>query len=467
MTASCVIFWFRRDLRLADNPGLFHAAQKGRVVPIYILDRKNGNNELLGAASRVWLHYALSALNHSLEGALRIFEGDPEEILCALIKQCAAYAVYWNRCYEPWQIERDKKIKQRLRREQVVSESFNGSLLWEPWEVLKADRTPYKVFTPYYKQGCLNGPAPRKPFEVPPSLKAMHLSIKSADLALLPTIHWEKKLITHWEISEKGGASQLAAFLRDKLSCYKKGRDFPAEEAVSRLSPYLHFGHLSPHQVWFAVQQKACDVNTEHFLSELGWREFSYYLLYHFPKLSESNFQPKFDRFPWLWQSRLIQCWQRGQTGYPLVDAGMRQLIEEGYIHNRVRMVVASFLVKNLLVHWRVGAAWFWDHLVDADLASNSASWQWVAGSGADAAPYFRIFNPTTQGQKFDPEGAYTRRFVPELRAVPNRYLFTPWEVPREELAKNGVILGKTYPLPIVDLSASRAQALEAFEKLG
>jgi deoxyribodipyrimidine photo-lyase len=357
-------------------------------------------------------------------------------------------------------------LKVKLLEKGIESKSHSGSLLWEPWGITNENGTPYKVFSPFFKKGCLNAPPPRRPLPRPenPSFAADPECMSIEDLGLLPSIPWDESMRPLWNVGEDGANQRLQEFLNEGLEDYKEGRNFPAEKKVSRLSPHLHFGELSPNQVWYAVQGQEGDA--EHFLSELGWREFSYHLLYHFPDLPTENLQEKFDNFPWENNPQFLKAWQQGKTGYPIVDAGMRELWETGYMNNRVRMIVASFLVKNLRVHWHHGAAWFWDCLLDADLANNSASWQWVAGCGADAAPYFRIFNPVTQGEKFDPEGDYIRRFLPEIARLPNKYLFNPSEAPPSVLSDAGVKLGSTYPRAIVDLKASRESALEAFATL-
>ncbi len=499
------IFWFRQDLRLADNPGLTRAARAGKVLAIYILEPTPFSSPepagtspcggtapdgaagglhhaalaptAMGAAARVWTHHSLAALNTALGGKLNVYKGEPAQIIGDLVRAHAVSSVFWSRCYEPWRIARDQTLKAGLKALGVPCESVNASLLWEPWEVLKSDRTPYKVFTPFYRKGCLHAAPPRPPLPVPENLALVKdpAALDLGALNLLPKTRWDNPLASHWEISEKGAQARLADFLESGLEGYKTGRDFPARNHASRLSPYLHSGEISPHQVWHAVHTcaqsaipaHAQSADSDHFCAELGWREFSYSLLYHFPALAHANWQPKFDAFPWRQDPAALQLWQQGQTGYPLVDAGMRELWQTGYMHNRIRMVVASFLVKNLLIDWRHGARWFWECLVDADLANNSASWQWVAGSGADAAPYFRVFNPVSQGQKFDETGAYTRRFVPELARVPDKYLFAPWQAPADILAKAGVVLGQTYPAPMVDAAYSRARALAAFATLG
>lgn len=467
------IFWFRQDLRLSDNPGFYEAAQRGKILPIYILDDEGAGEFKMGGASRWWLHHSLKKLNESLGGNLHLTKGNPSEILQNLCIQHNIKSVYWNRCYEPWRMHRDAKLKSQFRDQGIDCQSFNGSLLWEPWDVLKKDETPYKVFTPYYRKGCLAATAPRPPLPIPKTidLKIQEGGLTLSDLNLMPQIQWYDQMESCWDIGESAAQNRLNEFLEQELIGYKENRNYPNKKNVSRLSPHLHFGEISPHQVWYAAQRSALLERNEEdldcFLSELGWREFSYYLLYHFPELPRKNFQPKFDGFPWRSNTSFLKAWQSGQTGYPIIDAGMRELWQTGYMHNRVRMIVGSFLVKNLQLHWHHGENWFWDCLVDADLASNSASWQWIAGSGADAAPYFRIFNPILQGEKFDPEGHYTRRYVPELANLPTPYLFKPWEAPESVLSKAGVILGKDYPKPIIGLSESRNSALEAYRSMG
>ncbi len=463
-----VIHWFRQDLRLSDNPALVRAVARGKVLPIYILDDDSAGEHRMGGASRWWLHHSLAALNRSLNGHLNIYCGNAEIVLRDIIKRHQVKAVHWNRCYEPWRVQRDKHIKDTLRQDGVEVESSNGSLLWEPWEVCKGDGTPYRVFTPFYRNGCMNAPTPREPLAKPAQMALMRdaAAPELSALQLLPRIGWDKQMEPHWKMGESAAQDQLYRFLDEGIAQYKQGRNFPSKPYVSRLSPYLHFGEISPNQAWYAARARGDDENIGHFCSELGWREFAHHLLYQFPELPRKNLQAKFDAFPWRDDDAALKRWQRGMTGYPIVDAGMRELWQTGYMHNRVRMIVGSFLVKNLLLDWRHGERWFWDCLVDADLANNSASWQWIAGCGADAAPYFRVFNPIGQGQKFDADGAYTRRFVPELQHLPDKYLFCPWEAPEEVLAKAGVVLGKTYPAPMVDVARSRALALQAFATL-
>jgi len=463
--------WFRQDLRLADNPALVDACGRGEIIPIYILDDENADSWKIGGASRWWLHHALEDLNRSLNQGLQLYKGEASAILSVLAHQTGAEAIVWNRCYEPWRIVRDANIKSALKGQGLDVQSFNGSLLWEPWQVLKKDSTPYKVFTPYYRRGCLSAVAPRQPIPIPKSInisKTSNHSLRLEDLNLLPKINWDGEMNARWDISEAAAHTRLDEFVMDDLQDYREGRNFPNKPNVSRLSPYLHFGQISPNIAWHRASEAGAFVTNEKsldtFLSELGWREFSNYLLYHFPKLPTDNLQARFDLFPWAENTDAdLKAWQRGNTGYPLVDAGMRELYKTGYMHNRVRMVVGSFLVKNLLVHWHHGERWFWDCLVDADLASNSASWQWIAGCGADAAPFFRIFNPITQSEKFDKQGAYIRRYVPELANLPDKYIHAPWLAPSEILTAAGVVIGIDYPAPIIDIKESRERALAAF----
>lgn len=469
MSNRIVIHWFRQDLRLSDNPALFAAANDSSIFPIYILDDECAGKYRMGAASRFWLHHSLNALNQALGGNLSVYRGKAEIILMEIVKKYKVAAVHWNRCYEPWRIKRDVLIKKALIDNGVEVNSFNGSLLWEPWEIRKSDGLPYRVFTKFYRNGCLGANAPREPLPTPSFHSIIvdkEYSQTIASLELLPKIPWDQQLIPHWEIGEIGAQKRLEVFLSEGISTYKEGRNFPIRKSVSRLSPHLHFGELSPNQAWYAARLCEYDDNVDTFCSELGWREFSYSLLYYNPDLPEQNLQKKFDAFLWQDDDKALNLWRMGQTGIPIVDAGMRELWQTGYMHNRVRMIVGSFLVKNLLLNWRHGERWFWDCLVDADLASNSASWQWVAGTGADAAPYFRIFNPVTQGQKFDPDGHYTRYYVPELKNLPDKYLFNPWEAPDSVLASAEIELGKTYPRPIVDLKFSRERALNIFKSL-
>ena len=468
MDSPLSICWFRQDLRLADNPALVAAAARGQVLPVYILDDENAGADRMGAASRWWLHHALGALDQSLDGKLYTARGDAKDILPALAARVGAKAVFWNRAYEPWRIVRDTALKSSLEESGIEAVSSNGALLWEPWEVRKGDGTPYKVFTPFFRRGCLAAPPPRTPLPKPQLQLADPPPSHRDDLQLLSDEGWGDMLAPHWKIGEAGAMARLQDFIANGLAGYKDGRNLPAKPHVSRLSPHFHWGEISANQAWYAARDAghvpADDI--DNFCAELGWREFSNSLLYFNPELRRRNLQDKFDRFDWNSDEKLLKAWQRGMTGIPFVDAAMRELWQTGYMHNRMRMVTGSFLVKNLRLHWHHGEAWFWDCLVDADHASNSASWQWIAGCGADAAPYFRVFNPVTQGEKFDKDGSYTRRFVPELAGLPDKYLFAPWTAPQAILDAAGVRLGDSYPRPVVDLKQSREDALAAFARL-
>ena len=462
------IHWFRSDLRLTDNPAFSYACKNADIIPVYIFDETNQASFPLGEASLTWLWNSLILLNNSLSNKLLIFKGNPVEILLTLALENNVTGVFWNRCYTPWQVSRDTNIKHKIQSKKIECKTFNGSLLWEPWEVLKADGTPYKVFTPYYQRGCLRAKLPRTPLTTPKKISfAENIIVKQPQVPkTFSQLKWQTKILRHALIGETNAKKKLTAFLESSILSYKKGRDFPISGHVSKLAPNLHFGEISPNQIWSMVKSMPTNENTGIFMSELAWREFSYYLLYHFPKMTHQNLRSQFDRFPWVKNLKGLNDWKLGKTGIPMVDAGMRELWETGSMHNRLRMIVGSFLVKNLLIDWRLGARWFWECLFDADLASNTAGWQWIAGSGADAAPYYRIFNPVLQGKKFDPEGKYIKQYIPELRNLDLKYLFAPWEAPPSFLNKAGVIMGKNYPYPIVNLSTSRKNALEAFKAL-
>jgi deoxyribodipyrimidine photo-lyase len=471
---STSIVWFRQDLRINDNPALTLASEQGDVVPVYIFDTTVPERGEMGGASRWWLHHALLDLAESFEQKLIVKRGDPKEILAEIANEYGASNIFWNRMYEPWARQRDADIKSYFKGRDVVAKSLNGSLLWEPMQVLKKDETPYKVFTPYYRRGCLSQAEPRYPLDRPSFKIAPGLTDNAKEdisaLSLLPKIPWDKHMQKQWTITEKAAGSKLHWFIQNAISDYSDDRNLPAVRGTSQLSPYLHFGQISPNQAWYAIKD-AFHGNTsgkgvDTYLSELGWREFSYYLLYHFDDIQSKNFNTKFDKFPWRSSKDDLRAWQLGMTGIPIIDAGMRELWQTGYMHNRVRMVVGSFLVKNLLLDWREGERWFWDCLVDADSASNSAGWQWVAGTGADAAPYFRVFNPILQGEKFDKEGEYVKTYCPELKGLPKKYIHKPWEAPSQILREANIRLGEDYPQPIVDLKETRVRALDAFNQI-
>ncbi|MFP5505198.1 MAG: cryptochrome/photolyase family protein [Gammaproteobacteria bacterium] len=480
-----VILWFRRDLRLADNPALEHAVASGaRVLPLFIDEAGTGAADESGwppgAASRWWLHRSLEQLQRRLRergAGLVIRSGDPAQILAELGRRYAIVEVLWNRRYEPHCVARDARIKSTLIDAGIAARSFNAGLLLEPWQLLKHDGGPYRVFTPFWKA------LQRNLIESVPSGAPERIAGLDADAAdsvaldalrLLPDIPWDEGLARHWRPGEAGAHARLQAALDEALPDYPSARDLPERAGTSRLSPHLHFGELGPRQVWYAIRawtaahRGAGNVEAaEAFLRQLAWREFAMHLLYHFPHTTDQPLDARFEAFPWAAdRGAELRAWQRGRTGIPIVDAGMRELWQTGWMHNRVRMLVASLLTKNLRIHWLEGARWFWDTLVDADLANNTLGWQWVAGCGADAAPYFRIFNPVLQGERFDPAGTYVRRWVPELRALPDRWIHQPFNAPAEVLAAAGIELGRDYPRPIVDLAASRQAALGAWDRV-
>ena len=469
------IVWFRKDLRLRDNPTLeFALANKREVIPVFIWDEEEGGRWSPGAASRWWLHQSLKSLAHSIQelgGCLILEKGKPEETLPLLAKENGVDEVLYSRRYDPAGLATQEAVEEALDEGGIRTESFNASLLNEPWETQNASGKPFQVFTPYWRN-CRNGI-----YKQPANYPIRNLSFiekptprSSLDkLGLLPDHPWHEKLFSHWDVSEVAGQAQIAHSAREIVPSYVSRRNTPSVDGTSRLSPYLAWGLISPRQVCNSVLQNEPDGSNRgenKFLAEIGWREFSYHLLYHFPRIPDQPLRPKYASFPWLSDSKALQDWKLGQTGYPLVDAGMRQLYETGWMHNRVRMVVASFLVKHLLISWEEGARWFWDTLVDADLASNTQGWQWAAGCGADAAPYFRIFNPITQGEKFDKSGRYARRWIPELGDIPNKWLFRPWEAPSDLLSVHDLELGGNYPNPCVDHFEARARALQALSSL-
>ena len=466
---SSAIVWLRQDLRLCDNPALTTALNNhSPIILLYILDEINIRP--LGGASRWWLHHSLQALMASLapySASLCLRRGDPHAIMTSLIQQEKTLsAIYWNRLYEPQAIARDTQLKSSLKNAGIEVHSFNGNLLTEPTHIKTGQQGIFKVFTPYARvaQNILVDsltilPPPQKIPSFTPPLTSDELT--SWDL--LPTQPDWAASFTQWQPGEHGAQDRLEHFMTHDLENYATLRDRPDNPSTSYLSPHLHFGEISPRQVW---QMLYPHTPGEALLRQLLWREFSTYLLYHFPDLPKKNFRPLFDQFAWQTNEATLRAWQQGKTGFPLVDAGMRELWKTGYMHNRVRMVTASFLTKDLLIDWRRGEQWFWDTLVDADLANNIASWQWVAGCGADAAPYFRIFNPTLQSQKFDPNGDYIRRHLPELKKLPARYIHEPHKAPPSLLAEAGLVLGQNYPSPIVNHKQARQLALEQYGKI-
>jgi deoxyribodipyrimidine photo-lyase len=459
------IVWFRNDLRTSDHPALTRAASRGPIVPVYILDESGRWPP--GAASRWWLHHSLAALRRRL-GGLVLLRGEAHALLRRLAKASGATAAVWNRRYDPDGRAQDAAAIDALARAGIAVETFGGNLLHEPDTIATRDRGPFKVYTPFWRHvRALAVPPPLPPVKA--KLAPSHLKDdRLEDWQLVPARpNWAAGWERLWQPGEAGAHHALDAFVTEALAHYATLRDQPDGAHTSRLSPHLHFGEISPRQVFtriaFATDDAREAQGAEKFLAELGWREFCHHLLYHFPDLPERNWRGAFDRLRWRNNDEHLRAWQHGQTGYPLVDAGMRELWQTGWMHNRVRMIAASFLVKHLQIDWRRGEEWFWDTLVDADLANNAAGWQWVTGSGADAAPYFRIFNPVVQGRKFDPGGRYVRRWCPELAKLPADVLHAPFEAGELVLRSAGVTLGREYPHPIVEHRAARSAALAAY----
>lgn len=463
------IVLFRCDLRLADNRALIAAAATGApVLAVYIHDAIEANR---GAASLWWRHYSLARLSdelmrHGIRLILRV--GDGLEIVAEIIANGTS-GVFWNRRYTPDAIAADTKLKTALRARGITAESFDGHLLHEPSLLKTGTGGAYKVYTPF-RNAIMRGPEPRPPLSTPDLLKPFAHSFTSMPLEeLIPlpqTPDWAGGLRETWTPGEAGAHEALELFLESTLAGYATRRDLPGIKGTSRLSPHLAHGEITPYQILDALAQITSSNDSTTFRNEVIWREFCYHLLFHYPELAHVNYNPAFNAFPWCNDPEGLRAWKRGQTGYPIVDAGMRELWHTGWMHNRVRMIVASFLTKHLMIDWRAGEKWFSDTLVDADPASNPASWQWVAGSGADAAPYFRIFNPVLQSRKFDPSGAYLRQWLPELAKLPDRYIHSPWEAPANVLRHAGISLGKTWPEPIVDHAFARQRALDSWQEI-
>ena len=475
-----VILWFRRDLRLADNPALQAALKTAEpVIPLYVLDETPGLRAP-GAASLWWLDKSLAALGADLAlrgSCLILRRGEAETLIPRLAKETGAGAVYWNAVFDPGVPARDARLADSLAASGVEARRFNGGHLLSPEKVRTKTGGLFSVFTPFWRAArpLVNPGEPAPAPAALPAPGAWPAGDALADWRLHPTRPDWSKGFRDWRPGEAGATERLEAFINGALRSYAVDRDRPDREGVSRLSPHLHFGEISPKACWRAALSAAsrgdvADGQADKFLAELGWREFNANTALAAEARGDApervNVDRRFDAFPWRDDPRAFEAWTKGRTGYPLVDAGLRQLWTTGWMHNRVRMVVASFLTKHLLVDWRAGEAWFWDTLVDADHASNAGNWQWVAGCGADAAPYFRIFNPVTQGEKFDPDGAYVRRWVPELARLPAKVIHAPWTADKAVLSAAGVTLGLDYPLPIVDHAHARQRALDAYQAL-
>lgn len=494
-----VIWWLRLDLRLADNPALTAAIKHGgAVVPVFIWSPEEEAPWQPGGASKWWLRQSLAELDARLRAAgsrLVIRRGPTLETLRSLVREIGARVVVWNRRYEPACIARDKAVMEALRGDGLEVESFNAALLHEPWTIQNQSGKPFQVFTPFWRH-CLTKTNPAEPLPAPKRITSparWPKSLALAELKLEPRIQWAEGFRAVWQPGEAGAAAALKKFLTRAFDDYSEQRNRPDVVGTSRLSPHLHFGETSPRQVWHAVRtgfggapvsdparsgvglasgraggrrSSTMDWRTSQFITEVGWREFAHHLLYHFPHTPSEPLRDDFKRFPWRKNAEWLKAWQQGRTGFPIVDAGLRELWTTGWMHNRVRMIVASFLVKDLLIDWQHGARWFWDTLVDADLASNTLGWQWTAGCGADAAPFFRIFNPTTQSEKFDPRGDYVRRWCPELAKLPAAWIHQPHAAPPEILRAAGLVIGRGYPEPIVSHAIAREVSMEAFARI-
>jgi len=507
-----VIVWLRHDLRLEDNPALTAAESTGRqalLVYIHVPEiqiaeiqqaeiqvaefqiagiqiagnQKAGVSDTrqawtAGAASNWWLHHSLIAFNKSLRtvgNRLRVFSGDAKTVLKSIVDETGADSLLWNRRYEPDSIAIDSDIKSYFTELNLRVTSYPGNYCHEPWQVCREGNHPYRVFSAYWRASLKHDTLPLSKNIQNLTAKKTKLSgeVPVKSLKLLPVQNWDSKFKDYWKPGEVTAQLLLEELLSKKIDEYDTARDVPAIEGTSRLSPHLAFGEISPRQITAVIKahlhsgKLQANDNIESFLREIGWREFATHLLYHFPATTTEPLDSRFEKFPWQEvEPATLQHWQQGKTGIPLVDAGMRQLWQTGWMHNRVRMVVGSLLIKNIGYHWLEGARWFWDTLVDADLASNTMGWQWVAGSGADAAPYFRVFNPVRQGERFDPEGCYVKHWVPELRSLPRKYIHAPWTAPTDILIEANIELGKTYPEPIVDLASSRKDALARFDNI-
>jgi deoxyribodipyrimidine photo-lyase len=474
------IVWFRQDLRLTDNPALNAALRDNQhVIPLYCFTNDESGDWPLGEASRWWLHHSLTALASDIESfgsKLVIRNGSSLKTLLELVKKTGSTSVYCNALYEPAHIARDNEVKDALLKFDVEFHCYHGNLLQPPSQVANQSGLPYRVYTPFYRFYLKNGfdtqlaASPRKLPAVATQLKP--LSVNS--LKLLPPVPWHNEFKNRWQPGEQGALLNLKLFCKQHLVDYPEVRDIPSIDGTSGLSPHLHFGEISPRQVIATLNKTAHSLKTtgitrgrDNVIRQLIWRDFAHHILVHFPHTTDKPFLESFSKFPWKRSDKkFLSAWQQGNTGIPVIDAGMRQLWKTGTMHNRVRMIVASLLSKNANLHWLNGARWFWDTLVDADLANNSMNWQWVAGCGVDAAPYFRIFNPVTQGKKFDPDGYYVEKWVPELAGFPKRYLHEPWNAPDKIQQETGIIVGKDYPKPIIDIAETRKQALSHYNAL-
>ncbi|EDV28556.1 Deoxyribodipyrimidine photo-lyase [Trichoplax sp. H2] len=482
----CTLVWLRRDLRLIDNPALFHAAKRGQLITVYIFDEDCSGKRRTGQACLWWLYHSLKSLRNQLSQwniPLIVKSGkDAFTILKKLLDRYNADAIYWNRCYEPFEYNRDYSIEKRFVARKIKVETYQDRVLYEPWKVKNGKGQPFQLFPCYWNQ-CLSLPQPRKPYDKPKF--TVHnqgcVEYKYDDagvwqlLASIADNDTSTRLQDFWHPGEEGAIQKLKRFMKNSLKVYSEKRDCIWLDATSNLSPYLHFGEISPFTIWhtacFMRHSTTRSISvplhcTKRYLTELGWREFTCHLLFHYPDLPEKSFKSNFHQLKLEIDEEKLHAWQNGSTGYPIVDAGMRQLSQAGFMPNRVRMIVASFLIMHLLIPWQKGEEWFWNRLVDADLAQSVCNWQWIAGCGPDVAPYFRMFNPVIQGEKFDAEGYYVRKWIPEIAKLPNSYVQKPWEAPPTMLKIANITLGKTYPRPIVEHKVARELALATYSQL-
>lgn len=473
MSAQATLVWFRQDLRLADNPALHAATQSGLpVIPVYIRDIVSEGDWALGGADQVWLHHSLMTLDERLkkrQSRLILQTGETEALLAKLAQQTHAKQIHCNTRYEPHAMQQQEALRKALAKigiELVIHRG--GTLIWEPGTILSGSGTPYQVYSPFFKR-CVDALPTIELLPAPKALPQPQHWPKSQSfesLGLLPKIPWDQEMRAFWQPGEENAQKLLRNFIETKQDHYATARDIPSIDGTSRLSAYLKHGEISPRQIWQSVTETKRKSGKD-FLREIVWREFAYHVLFHFRHTTTSALKPKFNDLPWAMNAEAFERWTQGQTGYPLIDAGMRQLWRHGWMHNRVRMIVGSFLTKDLMISWYDGARWFWDTLVDADLAQNNLNWQWIGGCGADAQPFFRIFNPVTQSKKFDPDGQYIRQWVPELAKLPAKYIHEPWNAPPHILLDAGITLGKTYPEPMVDHGTARTQALKLYKSIG
>ena len=478
VASNTAILWVRNDYRLRDNEALLAASTFDELMIVFIDDDTDLTHKI-GRASQWWLYYTLKMFRQQLQSYgsdISFFKGHTAKVFEDIFSKKKVNTLLFNRSHDPLEAKKVKLVMSVCKKHDVEMKSFQGNVLCHTDKLLKKDGTPYLVYTPFWKNflTCYEPKKMSLPRRLPSSFKKSSFKYRCTldDLGLLPKRSWHKKFDQYWQVGEEAALKKLKLFINKDILLYKKQRDYPAIQGTSLLSPHLHFGEIHPQRILSMIQDRygelrsLKDESVVQFSKEILWREFSYHLIQHIPKLVSDPLRPAFNAFPWKKNNVWFDAWCKGKTGYPIVDAGMRQLWEMGWMHNRVRMIVASFLIKHLNISWKEGASWFWDTLVDADMASNTQGWQWTAGCGADAAPFFRIFNPITQAEKFDPNGKYIARWCPELSVLPLKWRFRPWEAPKDVCGKAKFIMGKTYPRPIVDHAQARKQALDHYQRI-